>query len=73
MRLPKLCFFVLSAGKAHDVMALKCRGAQSPLNFGVEEYEELVPLLPNLTQVSPCAENLLPLYSMPLWTTEKLE
>ena len=34
------------AGKAHDVMALKCRGAQSPLNFGLEEYDDLLPMLP---------------------------
>ena len=39
------------AGKAHDVMALKCRGPGSPLNFGLEEYEELLPMLPNLSKV----------------------
>ncbi|CAK0780184.1 hypothetical protein CVIRNUC_004961 [Coccomyxa viridis] len=38
------------AGKAHDVMALKCRGPGSPLNFGLEEYEELLPMLPTLSK-----------------------
>ena len=32
-------------------MALKCRGPGSPLNFGLEEYEELLPMLPNLSKV----------------------
>lgn len=39
------------AGKAHDVMALKCRGVGSPLNFGLGEYQDLLPMLPNLTKV----------------------
>ena len=39
------------AGKAHDVMALKCRGAESPLNFGLDEYDDLLPMLPNLSKV----------------------
>ena len=39
------------AGKAHDVMALKCRGAGSPLNFGLDEYGDLVPMLPQLSKV----------------------
>ena len=43
--------YLWSAGKAHDVMALKCRGPGSPLNFGLEEYEELLPMLPNLSKV----------------------
>ncbi len=34
-------------------MALKCRGPGSPLNFGLEEYEELLPMLPNLSKVWP--------------------
>ena len=38
-------------GKAHDVMALKCRGVESPLNFGLGEYHDLLPMLPNLTKV----------------------
>ncbi|EIE26886.1 AP2-domain-containing protein, partial [Coccomyxa subellipsoidea C-169] len=38
------------AGKAHDVMALKCRGPNSPLNFAQEEYDELLPMLPSLTK-----------------------
>ena len=33
------------------MMALKCRGPGSPLNFGLEEYEELLPMLPNLSKV----------------------
>lgn len=42
---------VVPAGKAHDVMALKCRGPSSPLNFGLEEYDELLPMLPSLSKV----------------------
>jgi len=42
---------VVPAGKAHDVMALKCRGPNSPLNFGLEEYDELLPMLPSLSKV----------------------
>ncbi|KAK9915253.1 hypothetical protein WJX75_006763 [Coccomyxa subellipsoidea] len=38
------------AGKAHDVMALKCRGPNSPLNFALEEYDELLPMLPSLSK-----------------------
>lgn len=33
------------------MMALKCRSPGSPLNFGLEEYEELLPMLPNLSKV----------------------
>ena len=39
------------AGKSHDVMALKCRGPNSPLNFALEEYDELLPMLPSLSKV----------------------
>ena len=38
------------AGKAHDVMALKCRGADSPLNFAMDEYAELLPMLAKLSK-----------------------
>ena len=31
-------------------MALKCRGEGSPLNFGVDEYGDLVPMLPQLSK-----------------------
>ena len=41
----------MAAGKAHDVMALKCRGPNSPLNFALEEYDELLPMLPSLSKV----------------------
>ena len=40
----------LHAGKAHDVMALKCRGADSPLNFAMDEYAELLPMLAKLSK-----------------------
>jgi hypothetical protein len=33
-------------------MALKCRGPASPLNFALDEYEELLPMLPNLSKVA---------------------
>ena len=42
-----------SAGKAHDVMALKCRGADSPLNFAMDEYAELLPMLAKLSKARP--------------------
>ena len=38
-------------GKAHDVMALKCRGSSSALNFGLEEYEEMLTMLPQISKV----------------------
>ncbi|KAK9826847.1 hypothetical protein WJX81_007439 [Elliptochloris bilobata] len=38
------------AGKAHDVMALKCRGGASPLNFAMGEYAELLPMLAKLSK-----------------------
>ena len=44
----------LRAGKAHDVMALKCRGQGSPLNFGLDEYGDLVPMLPQLSKACAC-------------------
>lgn len=33
------------------MMALKCRGPNSPLNFALEEYDELLPMLPSLSKV----------------------
>ena len=49
---------LLRAGKAHDVMALKCRGEGSPLNFGVDEYGDLVPMLPQLSKARLCMTTL---------------
>ncbi len=48
------CCSPLRAGKAHDVMALKCRGQGSPLNFGLDEYGDLVPMLPQLSKARAC-------------------
>lgn len=31
-------------------MALKCRGADSPLNFAMDEYAELLPMLAKLSK-----------------------
>lgn len=39
------------AGRAHDVMALKCRGEDGPLNRPAGEYAPLRPLLDSLTTV----------------------
>ena len=33
------------AAKAHDVMAIRCRGTDTVLNFVAESYSELLPLL----------------------------
>lgn len=33
------------AAKAHDVMALRCRGLDTVLNYVAESYAELMPLL----------------------------
>ena len=52
-------------------MALKCRGVESRLNFGLGEYEDLLPMLPNLSKVG-----LLTLVSQdhrPPWQNPSLE
>ncbi|KAK9815855.1 hypothetical protein WJX72_010809 [[Myrmecia] bisecta] len=38
------------AGKAHDIMALKCRADVSPTNYSQDEYVDLLPLLPRLSK-----------------------
>ena len=40
-------------------MALKCRGEGSPLNFGVDEYGDLVPMLPQLSKARLRIRDLL--------------
>ena len=39
------------AGRAHDVMALKCRGEDGPLNRPAAEYAPLRPLMDGLSVV----------------------
>ena len=39
------------AAYAHDVMVLKCRGEGSRLNFDIEDFREIVDLLPGLSKV----------------------
>ncbi|KAL3137596.1 hypothetical protein ABBQ38_004877 [Trebouxia sp. C0009 RCD-2024] len=38
------------AARAHDVMALKCRGKQSTTNYDRKDYEELLPQLEKLSK-----------------------
>lgn len=40
------------AARAHDVMAIKCRGKQSTTNYDRKDYEELLPQLDKLSKVS---------------------
>ena len=39
------------AAKAHDVLALKCRGVKTVLNYEGNIYEPLLPVLPLLSRV----------------------
>lgn len=39
------------AGRAHDVMALKCRGEDGPLNRPASEYDALRPLMDEMSTV----------------------
>ena len=40
------------AAKAHDVLALKCRGVKTVLNYEGDIYEPLLPVLSLLSRVS---------------------
>lgn len=40
------------AAKAHDIMALKCRGVGTIINFKMPIYDTLIPLLDMVTRVS---------------------
>lgn len=44
------CWLLPSAGKAHDIMALKCRGCHGPLNFPLGTYGKLLPYLDGISQ-----------------------
>ena len=39
------------AGRAHDIMALKCRGEDGPLNRPASEYDALRPIMEELSTV----------------------
>lgn len=55
------------AGKAHDVMALKCRGGDSPLNFAMAEYAELLPMLAKLSKARARAAWAAPWPAVRVW------
>jgi hypothetical protein len=40
------------AAKAHDVIAIKCRGAAAAINFDPSVYDALAPLLSEVSSVS---------------------
>lgn len=47
------------AARAHDVMAMKCRGADSVTNFSQDDYAPLLPQLQKLTKVCLQTQQLL--------------
>jgi hypothetical protein len=42
----------VQAAKAHDVMAIKCRGPKTIINLHVRLYAGLIPIFEKLTRVS---------------------
>ena len=40
------------AARAHDVMAMKCRGTKSTTNYDHKDYEHLLPRLENISKVA---------------------
>ena len=44
------------AGRAHDIMALKCRGEDGPLNRPATEYDALRPIMEELSTVCSLLE-----------------
>ena len=37
--------------QAHDVMALRCKGPLATTNYPLEDYRDIVDMLPSLTKV----------------------